>query len=350
MILAIALFANLIFFLLKVHLGNYLNNHLVAFFHPVTLSLATGLLLRQVFSGNYPAYQLQAEAISSRFLTWALILLGAQLTFADLSLLSSGLVASLILILFLVTSFTMIMARLMRVPLSPAIWVLVGNCICGPTAISFAYQFFDGDKGKLAKVIGINTLIGLSLMLLLPAVGQVIQCDSQEFGVWVGSSLQSTAQVVTSASLFSETSADIALVLKSLRILLMLPMVIFLRSIVRQSHVERFQDNSRFISFGSLTRLVPIFMVGFLLNALVFNIYDILSDYFQWSGWIVRLISWFRMLMSSISSYSLSVSMLGIGFLCSFRLESSDYRLLAWSCSSAVFLVLSAFVMFNFAI
>lgn len=350
MILAIALFANLIFFLLKVHLGNYLNNHLVAFFHPVTLSLATGLLLRQVFRGNYPAYQLQAEAISSRFLTWALILLGAQLTFADLSLLSSGLVASLILVLFLVTSFTMIMARLMRVPLSPAIWVLVGNCICGPTAISFAYQFFDGDKGKLAKVIGINTLIGLSLMLLLPAVGQVIQCDSQEFGVWVGSSLQSTAQVVTSASLFSETSADIALVLKSLRILLMLPMVIFLRSIVRQSHVERFQDNSRFISFGSLTRLVPIFMVGFLLNALVFNIYDNLSDYFQWSGWIVRLISWFRMLMSSISSYSLSVSMLGIGFLCSFRLESSDYRLLALSCSSAVFLVLSAFVMFNFAI
>lgn len=350
MILAIALFANLIFFLLKVHLGIYLNNHLVAFFHPVTLSLATGLLLRQVFRGNYPAYQLQAEAISSRFLTWALILLGAQLTFADLSLLSSGLVASLILVLFLVTSFTMIMARLMRVPLSPAIWVLVGNCICGPTAISFAYQFFDGDKGKLAKVIGINTLIGLSLMLLLPAVGQVIQCDSQEFGVWVGSSLQSTAQVVTSASLFSETSADIALVLKSLRILLMLPMVIFLRSIVRQSHVERFQDNSRFISFGSLTRLVPIFMVGFLLNALVFNIYDILSDYFQWSGWIVRLISWFRMLMSSISSYSLSVSMLGIGFLCSFRLESSDYRLLALSCSSAVFLVLSAFVMFNFAI
>lgn len=350
MILAIALFANLVFFLLKVHLGIYLNNHLVAFFHPVTLSLATGLLLRQVFRGNYPAYQLQAEAISSRFLTWALILLGAQLTFADLSLLSSGLVASLILVLFLVTSFTMIMARLMRVPLSPAIWVLVGNCICGPTAISFAYQFFDGDKGKLAKVIGINTLIGLSLMLLLPAVGQVIQCDSQEFGVWVGSSLQSTAQVVTSASLFSETSADIALVLKSLRILLMLPMVIFLRSIMRQSHVERFQDNSRFISFGSLTRLVPIFMVGFLLNALVFNIYDILSDYFQWSGWIVRLISWFRMLMSSISSYSLSVSMLGIGFLCSFRLESSDYRLLALSCSSAVFLVLSAFVMFNFAI
>ena len=350
MILAIALFVNLIFFLLKVHLVNYLNNHLLAFFHPVTLSLATGLLLRQVFRGNYRVYQLQAEAISSRFLTWALILLGAQLTFADLSLLSSGLVASLILVLFLVASFTIIMARLMRVPLSPAIWVLVGNCICGPTAISFAYQFFDGDKGKLAKVIGINTLIGLSLMLLLPAVGQVIQCDSQEFGVWVGSSLQSTAQVVTSASLFSETSADIALVLKSLRILLMLPMVIFLRSIVRQSHVERCQDNSRSISFSSLTRLVPIFMVGFLLNALVFNIYDILSDYFQWSGWIVRLISWFRMFMSSISSYFLSVSMLGIGFLCSFRLESSDYRLLALSCSSAVFLVLSAFVMFNFAI
>ena len=323
MLLAIALFVNLIFFLLKTYSGNYLNNHLVAFFHPVTLSLVTGLVLRQLFRANYSVYQLQAEVISSRFLTWALILLGAQLSFADLSLLSSGLVASLILVLFLVASFTMIMARLMRVPLSPAVWVLVGNCICGPTAISFAYQFFDGDKGKLAKAIGINTLIGLSLMLLLPAVGQVIQCDPQEFGVWVGSSLQSTAQVVTSASLFSETSADIALVLKSLRILLMLPMVILLRSVVRQRHVEQCQDNSRFASFGSLTRLVPIFMVGFLLNALVFNIYDILSESFQWSGWIAGFISWFRILMASISSYCLSVSMLGIGFLCSFKLESS---------------------------
>ena len=350
MILAIALFVNLIFFLLKVHLGNYLNNHLVAFFHPVTLSLATGLLLRQVFRGNYPAYQLQAEAISSRFLTWALILLGAQLSFADLSLLSSGLVASLIFVLFLVSSFTLIIARLMRVPLSPAVWVLVGNCICGPTAISFAYQFFDGDKGKLAKVIGINTLIGLTLMLLLPSVGQVIQCDSQEFGVWVGSSLQSTAQVVTSASLFSETSADIALVLKSLRILLMLPMVILLLSIVRQRYVDRSQINSPSFSLRSLTQLVPTFMIGFLLNALIFNIYDLFAEYLQWSGWTFRLISWFRMFMASISSYCLSVSMLGIGFLCSFRLESSDYRLLALSCSSAVFLVLSAFVMFNFAI
>ena len=74
-------------------------------------------------------------------------------------------------------------------------------------------------------------------MLLLPAVGQVIQCDSQEFGVWVGSSLQSTAQVVTSASYF-------------LRPLLILPCSQVLENPVdaadghfslglRQSHVER---------------------------------------------------------------------------------------------------------------
>ena len=350
MLLAIALFVNLIFFLLKASLGNYLSNHFIAFFHPVTLSLVTGLLLRLVLRSNYSAYQLQAEAISSRFLTWALILLGAQLSFSDLSLLTPGLVSSLILVLFLVASFTLIIARLLRVPLSPAVWVLVGNCICGPTAISFAYQFFNGDKGKLAKAIGINTLIGLSLMLLLPAIGQVIQCDPQEFGIWVGSSLQSTAQVVTSASLFSETSADIALVLKSLRILFMLPMVTLLRSIAGQSHGEQCHENSRSVSLGSLTRLVPIFMVGFLLNALIFNAYDILSEYYQWSGFISGLISWVRTLMASTSSYCLCVSMFGIGFLCSFRLESSDYRLLALSCSSAVFLVFSAFVMLNFVV
>lgn len=350
MLLAISLFVNLIFFLLKGYSGNYLNNHFIAFFHPVTLSLGTGLILRQLFRANFSTYQLQAEAISSRFLTWALIFLGSQLSIADLSLLSSSLVASLILLLCLVASFTLVLARILCVPLSPAVWVLVGNCICGPTAISFAYQFFDGDKGKLAKAIGINTLIGLVLMLLLPSVGQVVQCDPEQFGVWVGVSLQSTAQVVTSASLFSESSADIALVLKSMRILLMMPMVICLRSMICQNLAHPMQNNSRFFSTSSLTQFVPIFMVGFLLNALIFNIYDISSEYFGWSGWITDFISWFRMFLANISSYFLSVSMLGIGFLCSFRLESSDYRLLSLSCSSAVFLVLSAFVMFKFAI
>lgn len=350
MLLVIALFVNLVFFLFKFLSRDYVSSHFVAIFHPVTLSLVTGFILRQLFRAKYSAYQPQAEVISSHFLTWALILLGAQLSFSELSLLSSGLVSSLLLVLFLVASFTLILARLMRVPLSPAVWVLFGNCICGPTAISFSYQFFHGDKGKLAKVIGINTFVGLVLMLLLPIVGEVVQCNSEQFGIWVGSSLQSTAQVVTSASLFSETSADIALVLKSLRILLMLPMVILLLSIVRQSYVDRSQINSPSFSLRSLTQLVPTFMIGFLLNALIFNIYDLFAEYLQWSGWTFRLISWFRMVMAGISSYCLSVSMLGIGFLCSFSLESSDYRLLLLSCSSAMFLVLSAFVMCNFVI
>ena len=350
MLLAIALSVNLVFFLLKSSSGNYFGHYFSAYFHPVTLSLITGFVLRQVLRSNYAKCQLQAEAISSRFLTWALILLGTQLSFSKLSLLSSGLVASLIFVLFLVASFTLIIARLMHVPLSPAVWILVGNCICGPTAISFAYQFFDGDKGKLAKVIGINTLIGITLMLLLPTIGQVIQCDPELFGIWVGASLQSTAQVVTSASLFSETSADIALVLKSLRILLMMPMVILLRSVVCQSHIEQQYGNISSFRVASITKLVPLFLLGFMISSTIFNVYDFLFEYFGWSGWIFRFIDLVRMIMASISSYCLSVSMLGIGFLCSFKIESSDYRLIILSSVSAIFLVFSTFVMFNIAI
>ena len=350
MLLAIALSVNLVFFLLKSSSGNYFSHYFSAYFHPVTLSLITGFVLRQVLRSNYAMCQLQAEAISSRFLTWALILLGTQLSFSKLSLLSSGLVASLIFVLFLVASFTLIIARLMHVPLSPAVWILVGNCICGPTAISFAYQFFDGDKGKLAKAIGINTLIGITLMLLLPTIGQVIQCDPELFGIWVGASLQSTAQVVTSASLFSETSADIALVLKSLRILLMMPMVILLRSVVYQSHIDQQYGNISSFRVALNTKLFPLFLLGFLITATIFNVYDFLFEYFGWSGWIFHLIDWVRMIMASLSSYCLSVSMLGIGFLCSFKIESSDYRLITLSSVSAIFLVFSTFVMFNIAI
>ena len=81
------------------------------------------------------------------------------------------------------------------------------------------------------------------------------------------------------------------------------------------------------------------------MNALIFNI-TFLSEYFLWSGWIPRLISWLQRSWPH-PSHCLSVSMLGIGFLCSFRLES-DHRLLA----GLVALLFFSFriVMFNFAI
>ena len=47
-----------------------------------------------------------------------------------------------------------------------------------------------------------NTLIGILFMLLLPSLAYRLGCDPEMFGLWAGSSLQSTAQVMTSAAFF----------------------------------------------------------------------------------------------------------------------------------------------------
>ena len=347
MLLLLALFTNAIFFSLKYFQSSISGNLILAILHPVTLSLAAGFMFRHIFDSKYTYFQPQAEAISSRFLTWALILLGSQLSVVELNLISTKVIIFLFLAIFFVSLVTLCLARLARLPIAVSIWILVGNCICGPTAISFAYQFFGGDKKLLAKAIWTNTMIGLFFMLTLPMLGQHLNCDPLQFGLWAGSSLQSTAQVVTSASLFSQDSADISLVIKSVRILLMLPMVFLLYMIYcRIPNVSTNPGKSPvFANTSSIRKFIPSFMIGFIVVFFVFASYDLIRSQFGAFGWMIYGFDFLRNMMGRISSYLLSVSMFGIGFLCSFRLSASDYKLMIVSSASAISLISLTFLM-----
>ena len=70
---------------------------------------------------SHKKYIKQAEFISARFLTWALILLGAQLSFSDLSLISFEMITNIFLAIALVTGFTLAGAYVLRIPISPAV-------------------------------------------------------------------------------------------------------------------------------------------------------------------------------------------------------------------------------------
>ena len=206
------------------------------FVQPVLLSLMAGLICSGWFVEKRQNLIPQADLISSKFLAFAIVLLGSQLSWSDLTLLSPKVILALIICILIVSMTTLYFGRILGIKQSLTVWVLVGNCICGPTAISFASRIFKGENPDLAKSIWMNTFIGIIFMIALPVVGAIFNCNPQEFGLWAGASLQSTAQVVTSASIYSADSADLALILKSIRIVLLVPLIMFLRFLLISSN------------------------------------------------------------------------------------------------------------------
>ena len=313
------------------------------FVQPALLSLMAGLICSGWFVEKRQNLIPQADLISSKFLAFAIVLLGSQLSWSDLTLLSPKVILALIICILIVSMTTLYFGRILGIKQSLTVWVLVGNCICGPTAISFASRIFKGENPDLAKSIWMNTFMGIIFMIALPVVGAIFNCNPQEFGLWAGASLQSTAQVVTSASIYSADSADLALILKSIRIVLLVPLIMFLRFLLISSNTVNVTVQSS-SNIHRWKTLYPPFLFGFLALAITYNCFDLAIIYFRDIAWLAPFILSTKLFFGQVSSILLSVAMFGIGFLCFFEFTSSDLKLFLLSAGSSLLLVISSFL------
>lgn len=343
MLFLLAIGFNLFVFLFRSALINIHVPYASIFVQPVLLSLMAGLICSGWFVEKRQNLIPQADLISSKFLAFAIVLLGSQLSWSDLTLLSPKVILALVICILIVSMSTLYFGRLLGIKQSLTVWVLIGNCICGPTAISFASRIFKGENLDLAKSIWMNTFIGIIFMVTLPILGAIFNCSPQEFGLWAGASLQSTAQVVTSASIYSAESADLALILKSIRIVLLVPLIMFLRFLLISSNAFNIPPQSS----GMINRwktLYPPFLFGFLAFAVTYNCLDLAIINFREIAWLAPFILSSKSILGQVSSILLSVAMFGIGFLCSFEFTKSDLKLFSLSAGSSLLLIISSFL------
>lgn len=312
---------------------------------PVLLSSVGGFFLRKVVKTR-SAWIHQSDLLSSRALSFAISLMGLQFVLSDFLAISWKTTLSLLFCIIVTCLIGITTNYFLKIDNSYMVWLLAGNCICGPAAISFASQIFIGEKKDIAKAIWINTIIGFLLMIVLPILADFLQLSPDAFGVWAGSSLQSTAQVATSASIFSSESIDIALMIKSFRILLLLPIILFLQLISPPKHsfFESYHANDRTLfSFSSLFKIFPRFMVAFISLALI-SVFIDTTGFVYGSGFPpYRLLVAVRPTVGVCSNFFLSLAMFAVGYLCSFELNRKDCRAILFALFSAIQLVLVAY-------
>jgi uncharacterized integral membrane protein (TIGR00698 family) len=131
--------------------------------------------------------------------------------------------------------------------------------ICGASAAIALSAVLPQGKGNeqqtLLTVVGVTALSTIA-MILYPSIASLMGLSSLDAGVFFGGTIHDVAQVVGAGLLHSPRTADVATVVKLLRVALLLPVVLII-SLYYRSHVR---ESGR---KGALLAIIPLFLLGF---------------------------------------------------------------------------------------
>lgn len=232
-------------------------------FGPMALAMALGLGLRAVLP--LPALVVPGVRLAAGpLLRAAVVLLGLQLTLADL--LSLGLAGLAVTVTALLATFALTLWLGRRLGVAPELARLIaaGTSICGASAVAATRSVTGAGAGDTAYAVACVTLFGTLAMVLMPLVPPLAGLDAAGYGLFVGASVHEVAQVAGAGFRHSAEAGEAAMVAKLSRVLLLAPMVLVLAAWCRRG---RTGDNT---GGGTAARLpVPWFVFGFLAMVLV---------------------------------------------------------------------------------
>lgn len=178
-----------------------------------------------------------------------------------------------------------------------------GTAICGATAIAALGPAVDAREEEMGVAVSCITLFGLLAMVLYPflfqatPLGALLRNSPTAFGIWAGTGIHETAQVIGAAAQVGEEALRVAIVAKSVRIFSIVPVVV-LFSLLFAGRVER----------GSRSRTVPFFALFFVAASLVNSGLLLLPSTAQ--AWQAFSGTWVKPFLT----LTLAVSFAGLGF------------------------------------
>ncbi len=192
---------------------------------PLILSITLGMLFHNLVAT--PARCLAGVKFSlRRILRFAIMLLGLQLTFAQVLAVGAAGLAVVVMTLAATFGFTVWLGRRLGVDRKLSQLIAAGTSICGASAVIAANTVTDGSDEDVAYAVACVTVFGSLAMLLYPALPSLLHLDARAFGLWAGASIHEIAQVIAAAYQGGREAGDLATITKLSRVMLLAPLVI----------------------------------------------------------------------------------------------------------------------------
>ncbi|MES2504198.1 MAG: putative sulfate exporter family transporter [Myxococcota bacterium] len=195
--------------------------------HPVeasALAIVIGISFRHF--RWVPAHCEPGVKWSEKFLALGIVLMGAGLNFKTVFAQGSGLLA--VILVTMLVGFTLIygLGKLLALPSMLSMLLAIGTTICGTTAIAIVAPLMKAPKEQTAYAVGTVALCGLIALLIYPPLGHWLGASDLAFGIFAGTAIHSTPQVVGAGFMFSDLAGQTATAVKLIRNCFIAPMAL----------------------------------------------------------------------------------------------------------------------------
>ncbi len=210
-----------------------------------------------------------AKFAIQRLLRLGIILLGLRLSLQDVA--ATGLTALVLVVICISAALTLayFAGRLFKVTPRLALLIGIGTAICGNTAIIATAPILEADEEEMGFAVATITLFGMLAVLLYPLIGHWIGLSDRTFGLWAGTAVNDTSQVVAVGAMYSETALNVATIVKLTRNTLMAPLIVLVGLASSLGLMNKASTNARQASRLDWAKLIPGFVIGFLVMSLI---------------------------------------------------------------------------------
>lgn len=217
-------------------------------------SLIVAILLGIILGNSWkhpaswtPGIQFAAK----RLLRTAIILYGFRISFQQITAVG----AQAFIIDIIVVCFTLLLGywvgrKILKLDRDLSLLISAGSAICGAAAVLAVEDILKSEPYKATVAIATVVLFGTTCMFLYPALQQtgLFSLTPAQYGVFTGASIHEVAQALVAGANVSTEAGKIAVVVKMMRVLLLVPVLFVMAYYFKQRRV-----------------IIPWFAVGFVL-------------------------------------------------------------------------------------
>jgi uncharacterized integral membrane protein (TIGR00698 family) len=224
----------------------------LALFSPLIISMVAGLAVRNLI-GMPDRVKPGVTFATRKVLRVAIVLLGFQLTIAQILEVGATSVMVIATTLAAAFLFTIWFGRLLRVERQLAELIAAGTSICGASAVIAVNAVTDAGDEDVAYAVACVTVFGSLAMLIYPLLPGLLRLNPLAYGLWSGASIHEIAQVVAATFQHGRTAGEFGTIAKLTRVMMLAPVVLILGALAkRRKPTQR-----------GASAPMPLFVLGF---------------------------------------------------------------------------------------
>jgi uncharacterized integral membrane protein (TIGR00698 family) len=200
---------------------------------PILLAILLGALIRNLL-GRAERFRAGVAFAQKKLLRFAIVLLGLQLTLAQIAELGVAGLAVVVAAVISCFAFTRWAGQALGVDAKLSELLAAGISICGASAVVAANTVTRARDADAVYAVACVTLFGTVAMLLAPLLALPFGLSHQDYGLWIGASIHEIAQVVAAGFQIGDAAGQTGTIAKLSRVMLLAPAVLALGYFARR--------------------------------------------------------------------------------------------------------------------